>query len=64
LFLAFSIEASNFQPTQGILMKDIKGKAIFVAEVAVALILINLFQTNVMQIPVVGAMLPGGKAGA
>ena len=45
-------------------MKDIKGKAIFVAEVAVALILINLFQTNVMQIPVVGAMLPGGKSGA
>jgi len=43
-------------------MKDIKGKAIFVAEVAVALVLINLFQTNVMQIPVVGAMLPGGKA--
>lgn len=45
-------------------MKDIKGKAIFIAEVAVALIAINLFQTNVMQIPLVGQFLPGGKATA
>ena len=43
-------------------MKDMKEKAIFVAEVAVALVIINLFQTNVMQIPVVGQFLPGGKA--
>ena len=45
-------------------MKDLKGKAIFIAEVAIALIVINVFQTNVMQIPLVGQFLPGGKATA
>ena len=43
-------------------MKELKEKAIFVAEVAVAIGLIALFQVNVMQIPVVGKYLPGGKS--
>ncbi len=43
-------------------MKDLKGKAIFVAEVAAALIIIAVFQDRVMQIPVVGQYLPGSRA--
>ena len=43
-------------------MKDLKGKAMFVAEVAVALALIALFQQKVMKVPVIGAFLPGGQA--
>lgn len=42
-------------------MSNLKGKAMFVAEVAVALAVIALFQQKVMAIPVIGAYLPGGK---
>jgi len=42
-------------------MKDLKGKAIFIAEVAVALIVIGIFQEKVMQLPMFGAYLPGAK---
>ena len=43
-------------------MKSLKDKALFVAEVAVAIAAIALFQTKVMQLPVVGKFLPGAKA--
>jgi hypothetical protein len=39
-----------------------KDKAIFAAEVAVVLIGIALFQSKVMNIPVVGNLLPGYTA--
>jgi hypothetical protein len=41
-------------------MKEFKEKAIFIAEVAVALFVIGIFQDKVMPIPVIGAYLPGG----
>lgn len=42
-------------------MSGLKSKAIFVAEVAVALILIGIVQEKVMKLPVVGGYLPGGN---
>lgn len=42
-------------------MKDLKEKAMFVAEVAVALAVIALVQQKIIKIPVVGAYLPGGQ---
>jgi hypothetical protein len=36
-----------------------KSKAIFAAEVAAVLIVIALFQKNVMNVPAVGEFLPG-----
>ena len=39
-----------------------KAHAMFAAEVAAVLIVIALIQQNVMNIPVVGAYLPGFKA--
>jgi len=42
-------------------MKDLKEKAMFVAEVAVALAVIALVQQKIIKIPVIGAYLPGGQ---
>lgn len=39
-----------------------KDKAIFAAEVLAVLVVIALFQQNVMSVPVVGQYLPGYKA--
>lgn len=43
-------------------MNDLKGKAMFVAEVALAVAIIALFQSKVMNVPVVGEYLPGFTA--
>lgn len=43
-------------------MKDLKEKGMFLAEVAIAMIVIGLFQEKVMQIPVFGGYLPGAKS--
>lgn len=42
-------------------MSDLKGKAMFVAQVAVAFAVVYAFQKKVMPIPVIGAYLPGGQ---
>ena len=42
-------------------MKELKEKAMFVAEVAVALAVIALVQQKIIKIPVIGAYLPGGQ---
>lgn len=42
-------------------MKDLKEKAMFVAEVAVAIAVIYMVQTKIVKIPVIGAYLPGGQ---
>ena len=42
-------------------MSDIKGKAVFVVEVAIAIAVIALVQQKVIKIPVIGAYLPGGQ---
>lgn len=42
-------------------MKDLKEKAMFVAEVAVAIAVIALVQQKLVKIPVIGAYLPGGQ---
>lgn len=39
-----------------------KDKAIFAAEVLTVIVVIALFQKNVMNVPVVGDMLPGYTA--
>lgn len=39
-----------------------KEKAIFVAEVAAVIVVIALFQQKVMNVPVVGNLLPGYTA--
>lgn len=39
-----------------------KDKAIFAAEVLAVFIVVAMFQKNVMNIPVVGDLLPGYKA--
>lgn len=38
-----------------------KSKLIFAAEVLAVIAAAYLFQTKVMQVPVIGAYLPGGK---
>jgi hypothetical protein len=42
-------------------MKDLKEKAMFVAEVAVAIAVIALVQQKLIKIPVIGVYLPGGQ---
>ena len=43
-------------------MNDAKQFAILIAKVAAALVVIAVVQEKVMQVPVVGKYLPGGKA--
>jgi hypothetical protein len=38
---------------------NVKDKAIFVAEVAAVMVLLALFQSKVMNVPIVGMYLPG-----
>ena len=43
-------------------MSNAKEFAILVAKVAAAIVVINLVQTKVMQVPVIGAYLPGAAS--
>jgi hypothetical protein len=43
-------------------MNQAKDFAMLIAKVAAAIVVINLVQTKVMQLPVVGEFLPGGKS--
>jgi hypothetical protein len=43
-------------------MSQAKDFALLVAKVGAAIAVIYLVQTKVMQVPVIGGMLPGGKA--
>ena len=48
----------------GLQMGKFEEYAKFIGSVGFAIVIIGLFQKNVMQVPIVGAYLPGAKSAA